>query len=140
MLNKNLHIKDFETLMLKDYTATKIMIYFATKTDEDGYDPYEGNLTSTKLNPKTIRGYIHAVTPQQLIYKQYGLSNIGAVEIICDEKYMNWFKKAHKIVINNIDYKTLVVGNAAGSDSNPKGSLVTKRAFKMAKIVLVRND
>ena len=126
--------------MLKDYTATKITIYFAIKTDEEGYDPYENNLTRINLNPKTIRGYIHAVTPQQLIYKQYGLSNIGAVEIISDDKYMNWFKTANRIVINDIDYKCLVVGNAAGSDSNPKGSLVTQRAFKMAKIVLVRKD
>ncbi len=140
MLNKNLHIRDFETLILKDYTATKITIYFAYKTAENGYDPYEDNLTTSNLNPKTIRGYIHFVTPQQLIYKQYGLSNIGAVEIICDDKYLNWFKTASKIVIDNIDYKTLAVGNAAGSSSNPKGSLVTKRAFKMGKIVLVRND
>ena len=140
MLNKNLHIQDFETLMLKDYTATKISIYFAKKIDEDGYDPYESNLTSVNLNPKTIRGYIHAVTPQQLIYKQYGLANIGAVEIICDAKYISWFKTANKIAINDISYKCLAVGNAAGSDSNPKGALVSERAFKMAKIVLVRND
>jgi hypothetical protein len=140
MLNKNLHVNDFETLMLKDYTATKINIYFCVKTAEDGYDPYENNLITKNLNPKTIRGYIHAVTPQQLIYKQYGLSNIGAVEIICDEKYLSWFKKASRIVIENIDYKCLVVGNAAGSDSNPKGAFVSKRAFKMCKVVLVRND
>jgi hypothetical protein len=135
MINKNLHIREFETLMLKDYTATKITIYFATKVAEEGYDPYEDNLSTSNLNPKTIRGYIHPVTPQQLIYKQYGLSNIGAVEIICDEKFLDWFKTANKIVIDSIDYKTLAVGNA-----ETKGSLVTKRAFKMGKIVLIRND
>ena len=140
MLNKNLHIRDFENLMLKDYTATKITMYFATKVAEDGYDPYENNLTTSNLNPKTIRAYVHDVTPQQLIYKQYGLSNIGAKELICDEKYLDWFKIANKIVISDIDYKVLSVGNAAGTASNPKGSLFTKRAFKMAKIVLVRND
>ena len=135
MINKNLHIREFETLMGKDYTATKITIYMAVKVAEEGYDPYEGNLTSSNLNPKTIRGYIHPVTPQQLIYKMYGLSNIGAVEIICDQKYIPWFKTANKIEIENVEYKTLALGNA-----ETKGSLVTKRAFKMAKVVLVRRD
>ena len=136
MINKNLHLQDFEKLMLKDYTATKITLYFAIKSADDGWDDFEQNLTTTNLNPKTIRGYIHEVTPQQRIYKQYGLSNIGAQEIICDDKYLDWFKTANKIEIEDVEYRVLSVGNA---ESN-KGGLVTKRAFKMAKIVLVRND
>lgn len=139
-INKNKRIKEFEDLMLKDYTCCKIKLYFCVKTAEDGYDPYEQNLTTTNLNPKTIKAYIHEVTPQQLIYKQYGLSNIGAQEIICDEKYLTWFAIANKIVIDDIDYRIIVLGNAAGSTSNPKGSIFTKRAFKMGKVVLVRND
>jgi len=136
MINRNKRIAFFENLMLKDYTATKIKIFFATKTAGEGWDEFEQNLTTTNLNPKTIRGYIHEVTPQQLIYKQYGLSNIGAQEIICDDKYLDWFKTANKIEIEDVEYRVLSVGNA---ESN-KGGLVTKRAFKMAKIVLVRND
>ena len=136
MLNKNLHLQDFEKLMLKDYTATKITLYFATKSADNGWDEFEQNLTTTNLNPKTIRGYIHEVTPQQLTYKMYGLSNIGAQEIICDEKYLPWFKSANKIEINSIEYRILSVGNAEGS----KAGFFTKRAFKMAKIVVVRND
>lgn len=133
MINRNLRRKEFEKLMLKDYTATKIQIYFSTKVASDGYDPFENNLTETNLNPKTIRAYIHDVTPQQLIYKKYGLSNMGAKEIICDEKYLDWFKNANKIEIDNVEYRTLPAGNS-------NDNYAIKRAFKMAKIVLVRND
>ena len=133
MFNKNIRIKEFETLMLKDYTATKITLYMATEVANDGFDSYEENTTPSNLNPKTIRGYIHTVTPEQLVYKTYGLSNIGALEIIVDEKYYNWFKIANKIEIDDIDYRVMREGNA-------KGNVVAKRAFKMVRIVLVRND
>ena len=136
MFNKNLRIREFENLMLKDYTATKIQLYFAVEIAEDGYDPFETNLTPSNLNPKTIRGYLHNVTPEQLVYKQYGLSNIGAMEIVVDEKYYNWFKIANKIKIEDIDYRVLRKGNADGS----KGDVIAKRVFKMVRIVLVRND
>jgi len=126
--------------MLKDYTATKITMYFAVKTADEGYDSYESNKTTTNLNPKTIRGYIHPVSREQLVYKQYGLSNIGAVEVICDEKYISWFKTANKITINSANYSVLSVSNDAGSNNSPKNNVFMKRAFKMAKIVLTQED
>jgi len=140
MINKFKHIKEFNHLMLKDYTAEKITVYMATELAEDGYDPYEHNTISSNLNPKTIRGYIHDITPEQLIYKQYGLDNVGAVEIVVDEKYYEWFKIANKITVRDIEYKVMREGNAAGTPSNPKGTVVAKRAFKMVRLVLVRRD
>ena len=140
LINKFKRIRQFETLMTKDYTATKIKIYMAIETALDGYDPFEDNTTPSNLNPKTIRGYIHNITPEQLIYKQYGLSNMGAVEIVVDEKFYNWFKIANKITIEDINYKVMREGNAAGTPSNPKGTVVAKRAFKMVRLVLVRDN
>lgn len=140
MINKFKHIPQFEHLMLKDYTAEKITLTFAVEVAEEGYDNFENNTTPSNLNPKTIRGYVHNVTPEQLIYKQYGLSNVGAVEIVVDQKYYDWFKIANKIMIGNQDFLVLREGNAAGTPSNPKGTLVAKRAFKMIRLVLVRND
>ena len=139
MINKFRHIREFEHLMLKDYTAEKITLYFAIEVAAEGYDPYEHNTTPSNLNPKTIRGYIHNITPEQLIYKQYGLSNVGAIEIVVDEKYYNWFKLANKITVAGIDYLVMREGNAAGTPSNPKGTVVAKRAFKMVRLVLVRS-
>jgi len=140
MINKFKHIKEFEHLMLKDYTAEKITLYFAVETALEGYDDFENNTTPSNLNPKTIRGYIHHITPEQLVYKQYGLSNMGAVEIIVDEKYYNWFKLVNKITFDGNDYRVMREGNADGTPSNPRGTVVAKRAFKMVRLVLVRND
>jgi len=140
MINKFKHIPQFEHLMLKDYTAEKITLYFAMEVAEEGYDDFEQNTTPSNLNPKTIRGYIHRITPEQLIYKQYGLSNMGALEIIVDDKYYNWFKLANKITIEDNDFRVMREGNADGTPSNPRGTVVAKRAFKMVRLVLVRND
>ena len=140
MLNKFKHIRQFEDLMDKDFTAEKITLYFAMETALEGYDPYEHNTTPSNLNPKTIRGYIHHITPEQLIYKQYGLSNMGALEIVVDSKYYDWFKIANKITIDSIDYRVMREGNADGTPSNPRGTVVAKRAFKMVRLVLVRNN
>jgi len=140
MINKFKHIPQFEHLMLKDYTAEKITLYFAMEVAEEGYDDFEQNTTPSNLNPKTIRGYIHRITPEQLIYKQYGLSNMGALEIIVDDKYYNWFKIANKITVDGVDYRVMREGNADGTPSNPRGTVVAKRAFKMVRLVLVRND
>jgi len=111
-----------------------------TKGPEDGYDPYENNLITTNLNPHTIKAYVREVRDQQLIYKHYGLTNIGAVEVICTQKYLSWFKMANKIVISDIDYRILSVGNAQGSTYSPKAGFFSTRPFNMAKIVLTRAD
>ena len=140
MINKFKHIRQFENLMTKDYTAEKVTLYFAVETAGEGYDPYEGNTIPTNLNAHTIKGYIHHITPEQLIYKQYGLSNMGALEIIVDDKYYNWFKIANKITVDGVDYRVMREGNADGTPSNPRGTVVAKRAFKMVRLVLVRND
>lgn len=140
MINKNKHIRQFQTLMTKDFTATKIKLWFAVEIAEEGYDKWEDNTTPSNLNPKTVRGYVHNITPEQLIYKQYGLANMGAVEIIVDEKFYNWFKIANKIEIADINFRVMREGNADGTPSNPRGTVVAKRAFKMVRVVLVRDD
>jgi hypothetical protein len=140
IIDKRKYVRQFQDLMTKDYTATKIKLSFPIHTYENGYDPYENNATLVNLNPKTIKGYIHHLTPEQKIYKQYGLSNVGMIEIIVEDKYYNWFKIANKIEIEEVEYKTMRVGNAAGTHSNPKGTIVAKRAFRMVRLALVRAD
>jgi len=140
MINKFRHIRQFETLMTKDFTATKINLSFAVEYAEDGYDPFEDNTTPSNLNPKTIRGYIHQSSPSQNIYKGYGLADTGIMEIIVDEKYYNWFKIANKIEIKGVPYRVFREGNAEGTPSNPKGTAITYRSFKMIKVVLVQDN
>ena len=67
--------------------GTNISICFATISYPDDYDPSLKNYTYTNLPPKTIKGYITQLTPEKLVWKNYGIKEMGAIEILCDEKY-----------------------------------------------------
>lgn len=88
--------------LLKDKELTKkIRIYFSVQSVGDDFDPEEGNYTKTALNPITINGIVRSVSPEALVWKQYGLSETGSVEILTDKKYKTWFENCHKIEIDN---------------------------------------
>ena len=80
--------------------STKIYIYFSTATVGDDFDPYEQNYTYTNLNPLVIKGYVRDISPEALVWKQYGLREMGAKEIICDKRYRNWFEKCNLSLIH----------------------------------------
>lgn len=86
--------------------TTKILIFFSSKTVGSFYDSYEGNYTFTNQNPLTIKGYVTEISAESLTWKQYGLKEIGAKEILCNKKYAQWFKLASKIEINGDTYQT----------------------------------
>jgi len=142
MINRNKHIAFFQQLMKLNYTSTKVQFFFSIMTAGSDYDPYENNLTETNLNPKTIKAYIHDVTPEQFLYKMYGTVNAGTKEIICDQKYYTWFTDANKITIDSEEYNVLdkdSVGQTNKGSKTVKGSnSMTLRAFNMIKVVLMR--
>lgn len=92
---------------------TKIQIFFSTRAVGEDYDPYEKTFTYTNQNPLTIKGYINDLTPEALVWKQYGLAESGMKEIICDKKYANWFRLCNKIKIDTDTYQVYreAVGN-----------------------------
>lgn len=109
--------------------GTKILIYFSTKTAGEDYDPYEKNYTYTNLNPHTIKGYVTEISPEALKWKEYGLKEMGAKEIICEEKYTGWFKNANKIEIDGDEYEVYreSVGNRA---------IIQKRPYRLIRLML----
>lgn len=115
----------------KEFT-TKIRIFFSTKTAGDDYDPYEANYTFSNLNPLTIKGYVRDISPEALVWKQYGLANVGAKEIICDEKYKTWFENCNKIEIDNIEYQVFKEGTG-------NRNIIIKRPYQMIRVVVTRN-
>lgn len=124
----------FITKLLKNrHYTTKVYIYFSTKTAGDDYDPYEKNYTYTNLNPRVIKAYVRDVSPEALVYKQYGLSEMGAKEILCESKYKNWFEKANKIEIDGDKYTPFL--KAAGNRA-----IIVGRPFGMIKIVLAKSE
>jgi len=109
--------------------STKIKLFFSTRTIGEDFDSYEKNYTYNNLNPITIRGYVRDLRPESLVWRQYGLSETGAKEIICADKYIEWFKNCNKIEIDNDSYQTYKenVGNRF---------LITKLPFKLARVVI----
>lgn len=113
--------------------STKVLLYFSTLSTGDDYDEYEDLKTSTLLNPITVIGYQRELTPESSFFKQYGKSQSGIVEFLCEEKYRNTFEKASKIVINNIEYSVFLDG--LGNRSS-----IVKRPFRMIRVTLSRKD
>ena len=113
--------------------CTKIKIYFSTKTAGDYYDPYEQNYTYTNLNPITIKGYVSEISPEALVYKTYGLQNLGAKEILCDSKYKNYFELCNKIEIDGDNYTVFKEGTG-------HKTVISNRTKKIIRVMITRND
>ena len=108
---------------------TKVSFYFATKSAGEDYDPYEKNWTYGNQNPQTVKMYVREIDAESLVWRQMGVQETGAVEILCDDRYKNWFTAANKIVINSDEYE--VYKEATGSRA-----VIQKRPFKVLRVIL----
>jgi hypothetical protein len=101
--------------------GTKVYLYFATKMAGDNFDPYEKNYVDVNLNPNVIKGYMTTISPEALVWTQYGLNEIGSVELFCETKYTSWFKQAKRIVIEGNDYSVFTAGGRLMIQDRPYG-------------------
>jgi len=131
MINIKKSNKEINKLLENSNLCTKVQVFFSYRTFSDDYDNYENNYTDAKLNPKTLKAYVTDISPQALVYKQYGLHEIGAKEILCKDRYKSWFKKCSKITIDGDEYQ--VFKEAAGSRM-----IITDRPFKLIRVVVSR--
>lgn len=120
--------------LLRDKELTKkVRIYFSTQTVGDDYDPEEGNYTKTELNPLTVKAIVRTVSPEALVWKQYGLSETGSVEILTDKKYKSWFENAYKIEIDN-DIFTVF------KDKTGSRAIIQERPNDILRVVLQKRS
>jgi len=121
-----------ELIKKKDLT-TKIYIYMSSKSAGDDFDSYEQNYTNANLNPLVIKGYVRELSAEQAFYKQYGLHQSGMKEILCEEKYRNYFEKCNKIEIDSIEYQVFKSGTGGRT-------LIEKRPYRLLRVVVSRKD
>lgn len=121
--------KEVKQLINKE--GTKVYCYFAVKSTGDDYDPESKNYQYTNLNPHVFKAYVYQISPEKLVWKEYGLQEMGAVELLCDAKYYDWFKSCNKLVIDDVDYSVFKVG----ADNRV---LIQKRAGDLIRVVLER--
>ena len=127
----NLHKRNSQIIRLLNNSnlSTNIYLYFSTKTVGEDYDPYEKNYTYTNLNPLVIKGYVRDIKSESLTWRQFGLSEIGSKEIICEDKHEDWFKKCNKIKIDGDYYQTYKEGVGGKF-------LIEKRPYKLIKVIV----
>ncbi len=123
------NITELHSLVQDKEFATNIQLSFATQSADESFDPETKNYTLTNLNPITIRGIVKQISPSSLVWKQYGLSNIGAVEIITEAKYSSWFETANKITIDSEDYALFREGTGGRA-------VILKLANNLIKVTL----
>lgn len=111
--------------------GTKILVYPAVKSVGDDYDAEEKNYTWTDLPPYTLRGYVQQISPEALVWKAYGLQEMGAIEILCEAKYKNWFKVANRVVVNGDEYSVFKTG------TNNR-VLIQDRPYNNIRVILQR--
>lgn len=113
--------------------STKIQVFTSKRTVGEDYDPYEKLATFSNLNPIFIKGYVCDIDSTKLVYKQLGLSEQGAVEIIVNGKYEELLKIASKIIINDKEYHVYKEGTG-------NRFLITHLQFNLIKAVLRKNE
>jgi hypothetical protein len=132
-MKKNKRIPFITQILTHSDFCTKIKISFSHKTAGEFFDQYEQNWTYTNLNPITIKGYVSEISPEALVYKTYGLQNMGAKEILCDARYKNYFQYCNKLEIDGDNY--MVFREATGNKT-----LISNRTKKLIRVVITRHD
>ena len=112
---------------------TKVLLYMSTKTAGVDYDSDEQNYTYTNLNPITINAYVSEVSAEGLVFKAYGLQNIGAKSILCEAKYKNMFENCNKITIDGDNYTVFREGTGSKT-------LISNRPKGLIRVIIQRND
>jgi hypothetical protein len=124
--------KQIKEILEHPELTKNVMFYMASKSAGDDYDNYEDNKVYTNLNPITLRLYVKDITPEALVWKQYGLHQVGAKEILCDKSYRTLFEKCNRIVIDGIDYQVFREGTG-------NRTLIIERPMDMIRVVVSRN-
>jgi len=104
MININKRIKNISRLLKNNKFMTKIQLYFSYESIPDWYDPYENVTETLILNPKTVKGYVSEIQITSLIWKEYGLQEMGAVQVLCDKQYKNYFMDCTKAEIDGQEF------------------------------------
>lgn len=128
-LKKCIIKKQVNRILQNKEIATKVYFYFSTQAYGDDYDKYENNTTDVLLSPIAIKMYVREVTPEALVWKQYGLANIGTKEIICDKKYKSYFEKAARIKIDDVSYQVFKEGTGSKT-------LISTRPMDQIRVIL----
>ena len=129
MYNINKSLSSIRSILQERNFTTKVKLFFSITSYGDDYDPFEDNVTYTSLNPLTIRAYVRDISPEALVWKSYGMKEVGAKELLCDSKYTSYFLNANEIEIDGDKFE--VYREAEGNRN-----IIQKRHFNLIRVIL----
>lgn len=126
-----MRIKNVRNLFRDKNLTKKVQLYFHTLTAGEDFDPEEKNYTETDLNPVTLKAIVTQVSPEALVWKQYGLAETGAVEILADKVHINKFKICSRVVIEGDEFQVF-------KDGTGDRALIQERSGNLIRVILQR--
>ena len=105
------------------------------KSKDANFDPdRDTGYVQQNQNPLTVKVLTQTITPNSLVFREMGLTEAGAIQIILADRDVELFKNSEKITIDNSDYyvyKDLVGG---------KVLILPTQFASFSKIILSRKD
>lgn len=132
-MNRQIENKIFEELFRKRQGTIKVRVYKkGSKSVGTYYDPYRNvGYTKTKQNPFSIQAIARDISPERLIYKEFGIAEAGAKELIIHKRDVNLIRISERIEIDDEDY--YVYNDKIGNKLQ-----IFKRSFDYYRVIIFK--
>ncbi len=115
----------------KKYRKTALVFLRGAKTKEEDFDPFRNTgFVQQNQNPLPVKVLTKTVSPNSLVFKEIGLTEAGAIQIILHDRDVELIKNSEKIIIENREY--YVFNDAVGN----KFQIFPTDYAKYSKIIL----
>jgi len=127
--------QNFFDEFFRKYRKTALVTLRSSKTKGDSYDKFrDTGFVQTHQNALPVKVLTKIISPSSLIYREMGLTEAGAIQIILKNNDVNLIKNSEKVVIGGIEY--YAYNTAVGS----KFEIYPSQFSKFSKIILFRKD
>lgn len=134
MSERDISQKFFEEFFRK-YRKIALVFLRGAKTREEDFDPFRNTgYVQKNQNPLPVKVLTKTVSPNSLVFKEIGLTEAGAIQIILHDRDVELIKNSEKIIIENREY--YVFNNVVGN----KLQIFDTDYSKYAKIILFRKE
>ena len=104
MSQKEISQKLFDQVF-RDKKKIALVFLRGAKTREEDFDPFRNTgFVQQNQNPLPVKVLTKTISPNSLVFKEIGLTEAGAVQIILHDRDVELIKNSEKIIINNIEY------------------------------------
>lgn len=98
----------------KKYRKIALVFLRGAKTREEDFDPFRNTgFVQQNQNPLPVKVLTKTVSPNSLVFKEIGLTEAGAIQIILHDRDVELIKNSEKIIIENREY--YVFNDAVGN-------------------------